>query len=92
MRENSTLSEILFLVFSLGVAASITAIYRVAKRSGVGFDSPIEINRLSREQRSYKRAKFWRALFDPEHKFDLILLASGFISSLAAITTLEILL
>jgi hypothetical protein len=71
--------------------ASSTAIYRVAKRSGVGFDSPNEISRLPREQRSDKRAKFWRALLDPEQKLDLFLLASGFISSLAAIITLNLL-
>jgi len=85
------LSEILFLVFFLGVAVSITAIYRVAKRSGVGFDSPIEISRFSKGQRVEKRAKFWRALFDPEQKLDLFLLASGFISSLATIVALDLL-
>ncbi|AVF03286.1 hypothetical protein C4375_05810 [Devosia sp. I507] len=91
MRENSTLSEILILVFFLGVAASITAIYRVARRSGVGFDNPIEVCRSSKEQRADNRAKFWRELFDPKQKLDLFLLASGFISCLSVMIILHFL-
>lgn len=81
----------LLLVLLLGLAASTTAIYRVTQRSGVGLDSPIEISRLSREQRAKKRDKFLQTLFDSEQRLDLFLLAFGFTSSTAAFITLYIL-
>lgn len=81
----------LFLVLLLGLAASITAIYRVTQRSGVGLDSPIEVSRLSEEQRANMREKFLQTLFDPEQRLDLFLLAFGFISSITAFITLYIL-